>query len=129
MTGFHHFISIFPWTLIAQWFNIICIISLMVALVKLIHLLFRALQKYLSEGSKTATQEAAAIRVTLAQRLKTLRTERGFTQELIAESLGVSRQAVSKWENGTSEPSTTNLFALAKLYGISVTELLQNIDI
>lgn len=42
----------------------------------------------------------------------------------MAEALGVSRQAVSKWENGTSEPSTANLMALAKLYGVPVDELL-----
>ena len=95
---------------------------------KLIRLLVRALKKYVGEGNPQATQEAAAIRMTLSQRLKALRTEHGFTQELVAASLGVSRQAVSKWENGTSEPSTSNLFALAKLYGISVTELLQNIE-
>lgn len=39
-----------------------------------------------------------------------------MTQEFVAETLGVSRQAVSKWENGTSEPNTTNLIALSKLY-------------
>ena len=129
MTGFHHFISTFPWTLIAQWFNIILTIALIVVFVKLIRLLFRSLKKYLGEDNPAAAREAAAIRMTLSQRLKTLRTEHGFTQELVASSLGVSRQAVSKWENGTSEPSTSNLFALAKLYGISVTELLQNIEI
>lgn len=115
-------------TLIAQWFNIICSIALIVVFVRLISLLFRALKKYLGEVNHQTTPEAAAIRMTLSQCLKTLRTERGFTQELVAASLGVSRQAVSKWENGTSEPSTSNLFALAKLYGISVTELLQNIE-
>ena len=41
-----------------------------------------------------------------------------------AETLRVSRQAVSKWENGTTDPSTSNLCALAKLYGIPVEELL-----
>ena len=41
-----------------------------------------------------------------------------MTQEFVAETIGVSRQAVSKWENGTSDPSTSNLFALAKLYGV-----------
>lgn len=39
----------------------------------------------------------------------------------------MSRQAVSKWENGTSDPSTSNLLALAKLYGISAEELLNSI--
>ena len=47
-----------------------------------------------------------------------------MTQEFVAEHLGVSRQAVSKWENGTSDPSTSNLLALAKLYGVSPEELL-----
>ena len=48
-----------------------------------------------------------------------------MTQEFVAERLGVSRQAVSKWENGTSDPSTSNLLALAKLYGVSPEELLK----
>ena len=51
-----------------------------------------------------------------------------YTQEYVAEALGVSRQAVSKWENGTSEPSTSNLMALAKLYGLSVDELLRTAE-
>ena len=46
-----------------------------------------------------------------------------MSQEYLAEQLGVTRQAVSKWESGTSEPSTANLLALAKLYGISLDEL------
>ena len=50
-----------------------------------------------------------------------------MTQEFVAESLCVSRQAVSKWENGTSDPSTSNLLALAKLYGVSVEEILNKI--
>lgn len=55
--------------------------------------------------------------------LKSHRTARHMTQEFLAEQLGVTRQAVSKWESGTSEPSTANLLALAKLYGISLDEL------
>ena len=42
---------------------------------------------------------------------------------VVAESLGVSRQAVSKWESGTADPSTSNLLALAKLFGVSAEEL------
>ncbi|MCF2569839.1 helix-turn-helix transcriptional regulator [Mediterraneibacter glycyrrhizinilyticus] len=45
----------------------------------------------------------------------------------MAESLGVSRQAVSKWEQGTSEPSTSNMIALAKLYGVTPEELLSKV--
>ena len=48
-----------------------------------------------------------------------------MTQEFVAESLGVSRQAVSKWESGASDPSTTNLIALAKLLGVKVEDLLK----
>ena len=45
-----------------------------------------------------------------------------------AESLGVSRQAVSKWESGTADPSTSNLLALAKLFGVSAEELLKSVE-
>lgn len=45
----------------------------------------------------------------------------------VAEKVGVSRQAVSKWEKGLSEPSTSNLIALAKVFGVSVEELLKNV--
>ena len=48
-----------------------------------------------------------------------------MTQEFVAEALGVSRQAVSKWETGTADPSTSNLIALAKLFGVSPEELLR----
>ena len=50
-----------------------------------------------------------------------------MTQEFVAEALSVSRQAVSKWENGSSDPSTTNLLALAKLYDVAAEELLKNV--
>ena len=50
---------------------------------------------------------------------------RSFTQEELAEAVGVSRQAVSKWESGASDPSTANLIALAKLLGTTPEELLK----
>ena len=46
----------------------------------------------------------------------------------LAELLDVSRQAVSKWESGAADPSTSNLLALAKLYGVSATELLSGTE-
>ena len=49
-------------------------------------------------------------------------------EEEKAESLGVSRQAVSKWESGTADPSTSNLLALAKLFGVSAEELLKSVE-
>lgn len=45
----------------------------------------------------------------------------------MAEILGVSRQAVSKWENGSSDPSTTNLIVLANLFDITLEEMLKEI--
>lgn len=57
--------------------------------------------------------------------LKDNRIRCNMPQEFVAEQLDVSRQAVSKWENGTSYPSTSNLLALAKLYDIPAEELLK----
>ena len=60
--------------------------------------------------------------------LKENRIRCKMTQEFVSESIGVSRQAVSKWENGASDPSTSNLLALAKLYGISAEDLLKEVE-
>ena len=56
------------------------------------------------------------------------RKEKNLTQTTLASYLGITDRAVSKWENGTSDPSTSNFFALAKLYGVSVEELLKEIE-
>ena len=88
-------------------------------------LLIKALLKYLNSGK--VTPETIAVRKSLGEALKEHRTRCKMTQEFVAEHLGVSRQAVSKWENGTSDPSTSNLLALAKLYDISAEELLKQI--
>ena len=80
---------------------------------------------YVPQEPVTPQQEE--IRKTLGETLKELRTERNMTQEFVAESLGVSRQAVSKWENGSSEPSTSNLIAIAKLYETPPEELLKKL--
>lgn len=62
--------------------------------------------------------------IEIANRLVELRRERGLSQEDLAARLGVSRQAVSKWERCESSPDTDNLIALAKLYGVSLDSLL-----
>jgi len=94
--------------------------------VSLIVLIIRALLKYIK--SKDVRKEKAVIRKSLGDTIKEHRTRCKMTQEFVAETLGVSRQAVSKWENGTSDPSTSNLIALAKLYGISAEELLKEVE-
>lgn len=78
-------------------------------------------------AQEPVTPQQEEIRKTLGETLKELRTGRNMTQEFVAESLGVSRQAVSKWENGSSEPSTSNLIAIAKLYEIPPEELLKKL--
>ena len=60
----------------------------------------------------------------MAQRLVDRRKAAGLSQEALAAQLGVSRQAVSKWERSESSPDTDNLIALAALYGVSLDELL-----
>lgn len=61
----------------------------------------------------------------IAQRLAALRRQNGYSQESLAHELGLSRQAISKWERAESSPDTENLIALARLYGIGLDELLQ----
>ena len=74
------------------------------------------------------TEEVKIVRKSLSEMLKENRTRCKMTQEFVAESIGVSRQAVSKWENGTSEPNTSNLMALARLYGIPAEDLLKGVE-
>ncbi len=62
--------------------------------------------------------------VDMAERLAKRRRKAGLSQEALAEQLGVSRQAVSKWERSESSPDTDNLIALAKLYDVSLDDLL-----
>ena len=64
----------------------------------------------------------------LGEALKKNRIRCQMTQEFVAETIGVSRQSVSKWENGISGPNTSNLIALARLYGISAEELLKSVE-
>ena len=59
-------------------------------------------------------------------RLADLRKRRGYSQEALAEKLGLSRQAISKWERGESSPDTDTLIALARLYGVSLDELIDH---
>ena len=94
-------------------------------LIYLLVLLIKALRKYLK--STDVRKEKEGIKKSLGETLKERRVKCKMTQEFVAESLGVSRQAVSKWENGTSDPNTSNLFALAKLFGVSVEDLLKEI--
>ena len=60
----------------------------------------------------------------LGGQIRRLRLERHLTQEALADVLGVSRQAVTKWERGISLPSTANLLALCEVLDVSMEELI-----
>lgn len=113
-------------TSILMWIVMIVSISFVV-------FVFRALLKYIHSGKTPERSEAmqdqreAGPKLPLGDVLKAHRTRCNMTQEFVAEKVGVSRQAVSKWEKGLSEPSTSNLIALAKVFGVSVEELLKNV--
>ena len=62
--------------------------------------------------------------IKIANKLVELRKKNGLSQEELADKLGLSRQAVSKWERAESSPDTDNLICLAKLYNVSLDELL-----
>ena len=103
--------------------NIVLLLAICGILVYLVFLLIKALKKYIK--SEPVRKEKAESAKSLGEVLKKHRTECKMTQEFVAETLGVSRQAVSKWESGVSDPSTSNLMALAKLFNITPEDLLK----
>ncbi len=66
--------------------------------------------------------------IEIANRLVELRKKNNLSQEALAAKLGISRQAVSKWERAEASPDTDNLILLARLYGVSLDELLKTDD-
>lgn len=66
--------------------------------------------------------------IEIANRMVQLRKSHNLSQEALAEKLGISRQAVSKWERAEASPDTDNLIMLARLYGVSLDELLKTED-
>lgn len=60
----------------------------------------------------------------IGKNIKKHRMEKGMTQDQLAEKLNVTRQAVSNWENGKTQPNIETLTALGKHFGISVEELI-----
>ena len=62
--------------------------------------------------------------MTLGEKLQTLRRSRGLSQEQLAEILEVSRQAVSKWENGDSAPDLDRLRAICTYFGVTTDYLI-----
>ena len=82
---------------------------------------------FIRQEREAKRPELKAERASLGEVIRARREACGMTQELVAQKLGVSRQAVGKWESGKSEPSTTNLTALAELFGTDAAELLREV--
>ncbi|AFC29242.1 XRE family transcriptional regulator [Paenibacillus mucilaginosus 3016] len=70
-------------------------------------------------------QEGCAA-VIFGEKLKTERGKKGWTQEELAEKLFVSRQSVSKWENGQNYPSIEIIIKISDLFGLTIDELLRS---
>ena len=66
--------------------------------------------------------------MSLANNISKLRMKYNISQEQFAEKISVSRQAVQKWENGTSTPDLSNIITIAKKFGVSVDALLLDRD-
>ena len=64
--------------------------------------------------------------MTFAEKLKSIRKQVGISQELLAEKIGVSRQAVTKWETGAGIPDIDNMVSISNLFNISIDELICN---
>lgn len=109
---------------IAILMSLLFLVLLAVA-VYVVFLIIKALRTY--TNSAPVREEKAETAKTLGDVLKQHRLSCKMTQEFVAEALGVSRQAVSKWESGASTPSTANLMALAKLFGVAADELLKEV--
>ncbi len=136
----------FTWTMLATYAGATLVTTLITQLIKgigfidriptrltayavaLVVLAFRALLKYIRCKDMDMRQKAAPEKRPLGEVLRARRTACNMTQEFVAGALGVSRQAVSKWEQGRAAPSTANLLALAKLYGACAEELLQEAE-
>lgn len=74
---------------------------------------------------KSYTERGKNMNIEIANKLLSLRKKSGLSQEELAEKLGISRQAISKWERAEASPDTDNLIALAKIYNISLDKLFE----
>ena len=115
--------------IVGMLLSLLILAAVFVIPVILMVLCIRALWIYIRTHAKAqeVKKETAAVRRTLSESLKDHRTRCKMTQEFVAESLGVSRQAVSKWETGETDPTMSNLVLLAQLYGVTLAELLENV--
>ncbi len=112
----------FDWTLVFMLMNTIILVGVVVLGIMILFLIVKALLKYINTNNtlnQKSSENDCEENASLGEKLKYYRQKNNFSQEYIAETLGVTRQAVSKWENNASMPSTNNLMQISKLYSIS----------
>lgn len=68
--------------------------------------------------------QVEVVNVDIAERLQALRKKAGYSQEQVAEMLGLSRQAISKWESGQGKPEIDNVIKLTEIYHVSADYIL-----
>lgn len=66
--------------------------------------------------------------MTTGEKLSKLRKEKNMSQIQLAEQLGVSRQAISKWESGTTMPGIDSLIEISNFFGVSIDYLVKDIE-
>ena len=112
----------YPKTIIAGGIILLISLAMLVLFGVLIWYVIRALRKYVRDTPVRA--EDAAVKRSLGEALKAHRARCGMTQEFVAQSLGVSRQAVSKWEADAAVPELENLIAMSRIFGVTIGALL-----
>lgn len=68
--------------------------------------------------------ETEVMNMNISERLQELRKKEGYSQEQVAEMLGLSRQAISKWESGQGKPEIDNIIKLTEIYHVSADYIL-----
>ena len=66
--------------------------------------------------------------MSIAERILTLRKSKGMSQEQLAEAVGVSRQAVSKWESEQASPDPEKIITMSEIFGVTTDYLLKGIE-
>ena len=64
----------------------------------------------------------------LEEKLQMLRKRNGYSQEQLADKIGIARQTVSKWENGQAIPELNGLILLSELYGVTIDRIVKDDD-
>lgn len=72
--------------------------------------------------------QTEVMNMNLSERLQELRKKEGYSQEQVAEMLGLSRQAISKWESGQGKPEIDNIIKLTEIYHVSADYILSGTE-